>query len=78
MRTEVPVSVEFAYQQTLILGGGESNYSDSSKSAIWSEILNNREIRGLAFGYLMGDSRKASENLERLNKKLTETFLVRS
>lgn len=72
----VPMSMSFAYERVMSLAGGEQEYSDSSKSAIWREVSTNQEIRNLSLRYLYGDSYKAKLNLERLDTKLVEVFSI--
>jgi hypothetical protein len=74
--SNVPMSMSYAYERVMALAGGEQEYSDSSKSAIWREISTNQEIRNLSLRYLYGDSYKAKMNLERLDTKLIETFSI--
>ncbi len=74
--SNVPMSMSFAFERAMKLAGGEQEYGDSSKSAIWSEISTNQEIRNLSLRYLYGDSYKAKMNLERLDSKLIETFSI--
>jgi hypothetical protein len=74
--SNVPMSMSYAYERVMALAGGEQEYSEISKSAIWSEISTNQEIRNLSLRYLYGDSYKAKLNLERLDEKLVEVFMI--
>lgn len=66
---------EFAYEEVFRLAGGEQQYSDHTKSAIWAECYRNEEIKTLAGMYLVGSSDRAERNLSRLRAKLLEVFL---
>jgi hypothetical protein len=69
-----PREVIFAFERVMTLAGGEQEYGDSTKGAIFSEVSINQEIRRLSLRYLVGDSYKAKANLERLDSKLIDTF----
>ena len=70
------MDISFAFERVMNLAGGEQEYGDSSKSAIWAEVSTNQEIRSLSLRYLIGDSHRAKMNLERLDNKLIETFSI--
>jgi hypothetical protein len=71
---KTPIEISFAFERAMKLAGGEQEYGDSTKSAIWAEVSTNQEIRSLSLRYLVGDSHRAKLNLERLDSKLIETF----
>jgi hypothetical protein len=73
---KTPMDISFAFERVMNLAGGEQEYGDSSKSAIWAEVSTNQEIRSLSLRYLIGDSHRAKMNLERLDNKLIETFSI--
>lgn len=74
--SKTPMDISFAFERVMALAGGEQEYGDSSKSAIWAEVSTNQEIRSLSLRYLIGDSYKAKMNLDRLDSKLIETFSI--
>jgi hypothetical protein len=72
----IPMEVSFAFEQVMKLGGGENEYGDSTKAAIWSEVESNTEIQRLSASYLFGNSEKAQERLDRLQDKLRSIFFA--
>lgn len=72
----IPMEVSFAFEQVMKLGGGEHEYGDSTKAAIWAEVERNTEIQRLSVSYLFGNSEKANERLERLQDKLRSIFFA--
>lgn len=65
---------EFAYERTMKLAGGESEYSQFTLAAISTECYKNETIKTLAGMYLVGSSERAERNLARLDEKLREVF----
>lgn len=65
---------EFAFERAMKLAGGEDQYGDSTKAAIWVECYKNDTIKSLAGMYLVGSSERAERNLSRLDEKLREVF----
>ena len=55
--------------------GGESKYSDSTKSAIWAECQK-LELTNQALMYLSGSSERASLNLHRLHDTIVQRFFT--
>jgi hypothetical protein len=76
MNRATPIDISFAFERAMKLAGGEQEYGDSTKAAIWCEICDNQEIQSLSLRYLVGDSHRAEINLERLDAKLIETFSI--
>jgi hypothetical protein len=74
VKAKTPIEISFAFERVMNLAGGEQEYGDSTKAAIWSEIWDNQEIQSLALRYLVGSSHRATINLERLDTKLADTF----
>lgn len=56
--------------------GGEDNYTESTKSAIWAECRRNPKLRNLALLYLTGSSHRATLNRERLEQAIHEVFFT--
>jgi hypothetical protein len=55
--------------------GGESNYSERTKAAIWAECQK-LELTNQALMYLSGSSERASTNLYNLHTTIVEKFFT--
>lgn len=53
---------------------GEENYTDSSKSAIWKECHENKELQRLVSNYVYSSQRYATKALNKVHAKLMEVF----
>lgn len=65
---------KLVFAMTMKLGGGESNYSEEEKSAIWAECGRNPRLRNLALQYIAGSSNRSELNLYRLHTAIAEIF----
>jgi hypothetical protein len=74
MTTKINREAEFVFKMVMKLGG-ESNYSDSTKSAIWAECQK-LELRNQALIYLSGSSERAGQNLYSLHTTIVDKFFT--
>lgn len=65
---------EYAYEQTIRLAGGESEYSTHTLAMIYAECYKNENIKLLASRYLFGSYEFAERNKARLNDELVSVF----
>lgn len=73
MITKPDQEAKLVYEMVMKLGG-ESNYSESEKSAIMAECQRSPELRNQALIYLCGSSERSEMNLYRLHTTIMEKF----
>ena len=78
LKTVKNFNAEFAYEETMRLAGGESEYSTHTLAAIWAECHKNKQLQTLAGMYLVGSSERAERNLKNLRAEIYKTFLERN